>query len=50
MDPMELGTPFPDKFKVSAEATTTLVVAAVTLQLSVGPPLLLQIKQELTAS
>lgn len=50
MDPMELDTPSPDKFKVSAEATKSLVVAAVTLPLSAGLPLPLQIKQELTAS
>lgn len=36
--------------EVSAETTKTLVVAAVALPSSVGPPLPLQIKQELTAS
>lgn len=50
MDPMELDTPFPDTLKVSAEATKSLLVAAVTSPLSAGPPLPLQIKQELTAS
>lgn len=50
MDSMELDTPSPEKLKVSAEVTKSLVVAAMTLPLSAGLPLPLQIKQELTAS